>query len=120
MRKIPNIPKREAHLRDIGLASLGIAIPTLLSTLATSLSIVTKLPAWINTVSLIVGVGTLVAGIICLYFDRKMGEIASNTVEEVLQDMSEVYERSVRTEETTVATAYAPKNDTSHHLKEPS
>ncbi len=42
----------------------------------------------------------LVSGFLFLSFDKKLGRVPSQRVEEVLQDMNEVQERSVRSEET--------------------
>ena len=101
IRTISNIPKREAIFRDIALASFGICIPSLTSAIVT-MPRFSQLPSGISIIYLVIGVTTLVAGIICFVFDQKMEKIASANVETVLQDMKEVRERSVRSEETTM------------------
>jgi hypothetical protein len=98
MRSITSIPEREPVFRDIAFACLGIAIPSIVSAVATFPG-VAQLPSWISITYLITGSTTLVVGIVCLFFDSKLGKISAHRVEDVLQDMREVRERSVHSEE---------------------
>lgn len=110
IRAISNIPSREALFLDVALFFFGLAIPSLVSAIVTVLG-VTQQPVWDSIVFLIflvVGVVTLVAGFVCLIFDRRMKRIASSSVEVVLQDMKEVYERSARSEEMAVSDRSSP------------
>lgn len=92
IRMISSIPKREGTYRDFGLIGIGIAIPILVDWLFTP-------PRDIGS-GLLVGIVFLVSGLWCLSFDRKLGKISTQRVEGVLQDMNEVRERAIQTEET--------------------
>jgi hypothetical protein len=112
-RTIGEISKRGARVpyREVAFASFGISIPSLLSALA-SVPGIAQLPGWLSVTYLVVGVGTLVSGIFCLVSDRDMKKRDSSSIEALLQDMDEVYERAARAEETTVVLPTPPTDQT--------
>lgn len=81
---------------------LGLAIPCLINAVAEALRFA-KDPNWSNSILIVYAVAFLlfvVAGAICLLFDRRLRKVAASLVEATLQDMQEVYARSARAEET--------------------
>lgn len=98
VRMISSIPRPRTKTRDIAFASLAIGIESLLNALVT-LPKWSALPTWVSIIYLVVSAAALVLGITCLVFERKMEKVVCYSVKEVLQDMKEVQERSVRLEE---------------------
>jgi hypothetical protein len=106
IRLISKIPERESIYRNVAFACFGVAIPSLLSSIV-ALPPVSGLPGFISTLYFGVGIVALGSGLLCLSFDKKLGRVSGQRVEEVLQDMKEVRERSVRSEETIKAEVQA-------------
>jgi hypothetical protein len=100
VRLIQDIPEHERNYRDAAFACAAFGAEGILSAIG---FFVTRAPSCISILFLLVGIGSSVAATMCFLFDSKMAKVISVGVEQVLQDMEEVRERSSRFEEMTTA-----------------
>lgn len=98
VRSISSLPRRNPLFRDIAFSSIGIAVPSLITSFITW-RYSPQLGAAVPFVYLAAGLVFLIAFAICLLFDQKINELAQQTVADILLDMREVHERAIKSEE---------------------
>lgn len=99
IRSISRVPKPNPLFRDTAFACFGIAVPTLVSAIA-AWATPSQVPSWVGFVYLAVGMLALAIGVLSLKYNSALQSINAASLGAILEDMRDVRERSVRSEET--------------------